>query len=528
MKKGTENTYSAADKSKEMSGVDTAYSGESSLGGKGLYYLWHLQVVGLLDANSPDPESKLTGKDVKVAIIDNGCARYHPNLPKYAIIDRADFAYDWSGLAFEPWSFTQPTPPPIDLDKDLNLRREDVLAVAPDKLEKIALERLDLAVKNVNSSLPKEEGILQDPSARFSNHGTSCAGLIAGRPQEEPENDQCQHEVTDNTTLNPWAIPYYGVNRQARIIPINTPYNHEYVPLTLALLHAVRFGAEVVLIPRAAMDPSLEPDITKDDPRYTRFVDSPELQADKLIFELVLKKISAKIPVVVAAGNDGGDVLQYPASLVANGCPDLIVVGACNARGFRSSYSMGGHRTSATGVTVYAPSDDAEELSKTYMRYNEAWWRGRQLKLELGAHQGNPDGAPVEKSNCYSPYGVLAIDIPGTFGRGGLAHEDELEYDDPGQVTNYGSSSKPGEEPEGYEHKPGSLYSVFGGTSAAASIVAGIVSLKVDGFAEPKGKNAKAFLLQKVVPSSAAPGIDKKTEAKGRDKVNVIDGSQYL
>ena len=210
------------------------------------------------------------------------------------------------------------------------------------------------------------------------------------------------------------------------------------------------------------------------------------------------------IPVVVSAGNDGGAALQYPARLVADKCQHLIVVGACNARGFRSSYSSG----TAETVTLYAPSDDAEEISKRHYRYNETWWRGRQLPLSQGKDQKGIEGPLAETDNRFSPYGILAIDIPGTFGAGGSAHEDELEYDDPG-APHTQANNPTGAPPCSDEYKPGSLYSIFGGTSAAAAIVAGIAS-RVQGML-PEGRDLsgaemKGLLLRHTKPSEAASG----------------------
>jgi subtilisin family serine protease len=519
-----EQQREACDDTTTEASPEPLYTGSKC--GKGLYYLWHLQMIGMLHESDPKPE-ELGGADARVAIIDNGCVRSHPNLGEDRIVDRADFASDWSGVSYMNWD--DPTAIAIDL-KDLGVTTKELKKIdtvvgafgneAPFEFVPTlsAKDRLGASIKNVADGWSPKLSQVQDPSERFSNHGTSCSGLVAGGKSDGK---------------NPWAIDYYGVNPKAAIIPINTPYNHEYVPLTLGLLHAYHKEADVILIPRGADDretlanggPAGLSSATRD-PRFTRIDHRAELILDKLLFELVLAKVSAKIPVVVAAGNDGSSTLQYPARLVVAGkCPNLIVVGACNARGHKSSYSSGGTETSDRGVTVFAPSDDAEEISKDYFRYNETWWRGRQLPLDVGLDQTNSYGKPAETDNRFSPYGILAIDIPGTFSDASGSHEDQTEHNDPTGPES-GAFSKGATEPDHTEHRPGSLYSVFGGTSAAAAIVAGVVSCiqgkkKESGIKTLSGTQMKAKILN--AKKKSRPVDDIYSAAPDELWVDLID-----
>lgn len=471
--------------------------------GLGLHYLWHLIDINLLNLeeissdNSAAPEMKLRGpvgwgklhpnhNRKKVAIIDNGACEHHPNLPGDAIQNRADFAYFERGATFQNWDGWPKSGQDVQKLKDWlsdNLTdneaaqtRQSAIARIDELIAAWSNEPVAAAVDGVppqNGEMPPLHRYqdLEDPSRRFAAHGTACAGLVAGRPQAEVSAPPTGAEDCEPEQKNPWALHYAGVNPEAEIMPINTAYSHEYNTVTNALLWAYWNDAAVILLPRGLHD--LEPiepheGIDDQDPRRSRFTTKGEpeyerLDAERRVFEAVLASISSEVPVIVASGNNGRRELEYPASLVNRHgkdvrgpiAPSLIVAGAQTHQGLRSSYSSG--RTN-NGVTVYAPSDDAEEISKAYSRFERRGWRGRQIRLAR------------EEKNDYSPYGVLAIDIPGPYGYENM-YEEDLEHFDEGQPDHL----SPGKS--GLENSPGSLYTVFGGTSAAASIVAGVVSL---------------------------------------------------
>ncbi|MEM0989789.1 MAG: S8/S53 family peptidase [Pseudomonadota bacterium] len=513
-------------------------AGAGDLTGLGLHYLWHLIDINLLNLveipsnadaaaqqklRGPDGWGKLhPGDDRKrVAIIDNGACAHHPNLPGHAIKNRADFAYFERGATFSNWQGWPASGRDVGSVKDWladNLTNEEAAQTRQSATALVdeligAWSTPVPAAANRASPQSTDAGPLhryhdlEDPSRRFAAHGTACAGLVADRPPEDVSAPPSGAGGCPTEQANPWAIQYVGVNPEAEIMPINTAYSHEYKTVTNALLWAYWNDAAVILLPRGL--PDLEPiepheGIEDQDPRRTRFTTKGEpeyerLNADRRVFEAVLAAISAEIPVVVASGNNGRRELEYPACLVNRHgkditgpiAPDLIVAGAQTHRGVRSSYSSG--RTN-NGVTVYAPSDDAEEISKAYSRFERRGWRGRQLRL-----------AP-EEGNDYSPYGVLAIDIPGPYGYENM-YEQDLEHFDEGQPGHLA----PGQS--GLENSPGSLYTVFGGTSAAASIVAGVISLlQCAATSRLRGKDAKDLLI-----------LTRKPQPDAQEDVLVVD-----
>jgi len=422
-----------------------------------IFYLWHLEQIGVIQRlGDPLDKSKayvpgalyaMPYWDEKlvsysnVAIIDSGCTTRHPNLPADAIRHGVDMALMPLGGVYSE-----------DAREDILEKRktgrkqlDNILASLSDPADAVALgkiadELVDAAPEYVET---------QDPANNFAGHGTACAGLVAGR-------------LTAAGSKKATVLPYYGVNPFATIVPIATPYSHEIRPIIAALMHAVMVKADVILMPRAVNDLLL--DETRDgasdeeveenrwkapalsELRATRIDYDGKLKQDKRLFIALLQAVAAWRPLVLAAGNEGMAAPTYPASLVNKQQDPLtgaIIVGAVNAAGEKSSYSNG---TPETGVTVYAPSDDEERIDQTegedpFVLYDlaepEAAWI-RPQKFAEGA------------KNTYLPYSVLAIDVPAR----------TLPDATPQQVV-----------------PTRALYSGFGGTSAASSIVAGALSL---------------------------------------------------
>ena len=400
-----------------------------------LFYLWHLQRIGLLGQGGAFPEAWSGGLDeVRVAIIDSGCATSHPNLPAEAILPSLDVAVDEGGVVYQEGHRTSIAFAWAGIDvrmKELGI--EDL----PPEIQAL--------VDEIKTSSP-EFLPTEDPAHHFSAHGTASAGLIAGRTLKSGKS------AFPDAILN-----YFGVNPFASIIPVATPYSHEIKPLIRALLHSVAMGADVILLPRMVNDvDSSNQSGDKSDLRRSRFTDPKsakmqKLAKDKDTFETLLRLLSPMMPIVLAAGNDGLGTIAYPASLVnRKGFEDLIVVGSVNSNGRRSSYSSG---RSSDGVAIFAPSDDEERIDRFGTWFDPSDAVGRQIKT-LG----------WERTQAYSPFGVLAIDIPG-----------RLDGEDRGDDV---------------PPKLRDLYTVFGGTSAASAIVAGIASL-----VEAVGRKDKAERL---------------------------------
>ncbi|MDO6584271.1 S8 family serine peptidase [Salipiger sp. 1_MG-2023] len=454
--------------------------------GYGQHFLWHLARIGALQPAGTAPETwqpspawvALLGhaKPVRIALIDNGAALDHPNLQepgRPCLHQPIEFAAHVQGTLYAD-------------DPDAAVPRFDRLPAA---LAQIGIDdpaaffdrpltpQLGDAIHGyLAGTLSPARIDLLSPSARFAAHGTCCAGLLAGRP--EPEGA---------THRSPVTLPYYGVNPVAQVIPIATVYSPAYWPLIMGLLYAIDRGADVILMPRAAEDmlspadylavwgEDGKPKLGEDaDPRGNGNLTDAARYADKLLFEELLLKIAAHVPVILAAGNSGQSRLEYPASLAA---PDnaLITVGAVNSLGRIASYSSG----QADGPTVLAPSDDREEISNAYFRHSDTSWRAR--RLDLSAVEGWIDAV-----SDYSPYGVLATDIPGPYGYDASTTSDRDLTEDrlPASVI---------ADRMGQESLPRGLYTLFGGTSAASTIVAGIVSLIK---ASPAGKDLDGHAMK--------------------------------
>lgn len=499
----------------------------------GVFYLWHLESIGLLNDDrqpvdgwlSPnqngqpdekhDADSELTsaaaGPRARVAIIDNGCASRHPNLDPddkgTRIVDAMEFAAYPRGTVYRDLGSKNPF-------KGLAKKLEDDVGVS---LADILEEEIGRDLRHVLFSILEDTPLapkcllpLPDPSERFAAHGTSCAGLVAADARIQPtEVELNEARSEDKASGNPNAIKYSGVDPQAEIIPIATVYSPDYWPVIMGLLYAVAVDADVILLPRAVEDMAAPPtehcDPGDPEPRSRLDID-PHRYAEKQVFEKLLSAISKYRPVVVPAGNSGLSRLDYPASLVHKVAPHLIVVGAATARGLPSSYSSysAEHDPNGNGVTVYAPSDDREEISDTFIRYDEMLWRGRQLELGHGWEQ-----------NSFSPYGILAIDVPRQYGYSA----------EPGPLRDYEELGVPDDvkrkREERAEHRPRAIYTLFGGTSAAASIVAGVLSrMQFVAGATLSGVEAK-----KVLQANVKDGENIEARSAGHVAVHPLDDS---
>lgn len=458
-----------------------------------LFYLWHLERIGLLDPTKPDPTPPIWKdglREIRVAIIDSGCTRRHPNLPKKAVEAALDVAVSPDGVVYlegdqkaarRAWTRVEAELAPI------------LATIADGSAKQRILDRVAKMAR-------KEPRLLhvRNPATRFAAHGTACAGLVAGRtlqpkPAATAVDASAEETLVDDIVaggdddpppLGQGAIlPYFGVNPYVTIIPVATPFSHEIAPLVTALIHAVACEADVILMPRAVNDLKRPGGREAASLRSTRFDDDENLKADQAAFAHLLAAIATDRPVVLAAGNDGADAPAYPASLVNEatiGASDLIVAGAMNHLGLRASYSNGSY---ATGVTLYAPSDDEETANGKVLRLDPLRDHGAEVAAALPVITG-------ETGSGYSPFGVLALDVP-----------ERLRAD--------------GSEDEGATLSRRELYGLFGGTSAASAIVAGVVSLmQAQSRRRLTGKQVKRRLVASRPPTE--PPLDPP-EAAGAE-----------
>ncbi|HRE19417.1 MAG TPA: S8 family serine peptidase [Rhabdaerophilum sp.] len=253
----------------------------------------------------------------------------------------------------------------------------------------------------------------------FSEHGTACAGLAIASPPKQG---------------NPPFVPYAGVDPLGRLISITTSFENEPDRMILAFLYAAAAKADVILFPRA-LTPAL----------LVKSADEPcDRPAWDVLREVILA-VSKRVPVVCAAGNEAESTLTSPAALADEAAWEengVIAVGAMSYLGFRSAYS-----TYGTGLTLAGPSSDMEMLTADQARIDWTDPENLVLPVEGAAIRNGLD----HRSTTYCEQSLMALDLTGNLGL-----------------------DRPGSSP--FQQGTGS-FTMFGGTSGASSIVAGVALL---------------------------------------------------
>lgn len=253
----------------------------------------------------------------------------------------------------------------------------------------------------------KEGGQIANP---FDAHGTACAGLVGARQLE--------------------GVEFVGVDQYCQLISVRISTNFEVDSLIDALEYAATVG-DVLLLPR----------FLREDDRLTA----------------ALTDIGSRMPIVCASGNDGRSSLIYPARL-----PCTIAVGACNEKGYRSTYSQYGD-----GLDVVAPSNDVPIETRNLVRLDRetVTERVREQLEENYLRSGELRPATIE------------VD-PAEIGKASAEHGWNLD-----RIGDLSIATTDNLGTNGYNSDPGGAYCKaegrfgFGGTSAAAAQVAGVVSL---------------------------------------------------
>jgi subtilisin family serine protease len=286
---------------------------------------------------------------------------------------------------------------------------------------------------------PAEGGRIDN---RFNAHGTACAGIVAAAVLPK--------------------VRIVGVAPNATLVPIRISTNFETRSLINALEYARGVG-DVILVPRYLPE-------------------SPELSRK-------IAEIAREVPVVCASGNDGTDFLVHPATIEGT-----IAVGACNEKGYRSTYSQYGE-----GLDVVAPSNDlaVEDATVVRLDVDEANFRVR-AEAERQARLANrpaPNGRPLNLRQLLELNGtshwnldkVGSLSIATTDNRGDFGYNDEPPGDFCPVTGDFG----------------------FGGTSAAAAQVAGVVALMLSAcLAEHDGDRA---LVKKYLPPDVVRRLLRET-----------------
>lgn len=467
------------------------------------YFLWPLRALNVIDTDLPATEGALPQvlstlwdriaetatqpeAEARIALIDTGVSRRHPNLASRVIAEEClDLVAHPQGAAYDPglsaaqkrWFFEG-----LDLSGlgGLDLGIED-----RDWLEDLA------------TTLRQTPGVVHpliDPDELFGAHGTACAGLMVAEPAASapgrtgPAATQLRGAAPNP---DPAVVPLFGVDPFSRLFSIRTGFGDDPEQVIAAFLHAWARGADVIVLPRGLPDPLHGPLPLADHLRAGLEAQGAETRLDLFarlgtdapgpaphgpdphsaepspararawrVARAVILAVSREVPVICAAGNEGLSQPIYPANLAAedNG---IIAVGAITALGMRAGYSNYG------ALTVVGPSDDAPVFNRHQFR--QPIERARSPALPEGSGRGDLALAPLP-GQCTVPLSDLSLvttDLPGPFG-----------YDD---GTRRG------------------LYTEFGGTSGAASLIGGVAALmqrarKAHGQTPLKGPVLKAVL----------------------------------
>jgi subtilisin family serine protease len=440
--------------------------------------LWPLQAMYIVnkDANGSVVWTKTKQRikkaksfvPTRVAIIDTSVAINHPNLSD--AIDRnrtVDFfstrlgAFPYVGGRREDGESAKLP--------DLRLSKASAEDVAKgndlaEKLLKELIERLQPGADAIRYVLPAT-------GWRFSTHGTAIAGLVGARPVTFP------HVPLGNADAVMMELPFAGADPFCEMVPISTNFDPDPEQFILAFLYAELINADVVVVPRDLPDPRPEAgrssDVGGNGHSQEASSNLSAAEADPWeSLERLIEAVSRNRPIVCAGGNDGEDNVIYPARLAGrdNG---VIAVGAVNAKGYTAGYSNYGDE-----LTVMAPSNDAErfDVSEVRLDIQDADF-DKEMKLRERTLSDN-----------FSHLDVISTDVPGRFGYNGSRFaEPFIRKDKVDAIRDYGS-----------------IYCRFGGTSAAAALVGGFISLGITSGALARrspGDDVRRWLLGKSKPS---------------------------
>jgi subtilisin family serine protease len=284
---------------------------------------------------------------------------------------------------------------------------------------------------------------------RYNAHGTACAGLVAA--------------------VRLPGSRVVGVAPKATIVPIRISTNFEVGRIIDALLYARGVG-QVILLPRYLPE---DRDLTKE-----------------------IKAIAKDVVVVCAAGNDGTASLVYPAYL-----ENVVAVGACNDRGYRSTYSQYGNR-----LDVVAPSNDLPVEDRDLIRLDtdEITLRAREGIERKARRNDEPlpvvdlptlllDPKPQPAAPTAARVAAFAQLVTSTAPAGNLDRFGVLSIATTDNRGDFGYNF----EPFGDYCKATGDFG-FGGTSAAAAQVAGVVALMLS-----KNSNLTASQIKAKLRSTA-------------------------
>jgi hypothetical protein len=438
------------------------------------YYLWHLIATGVLDADPPMSDigvdcphvtdsvwtDNFTRETSKIALIDMGVARHHPNLepPNGSGIQSQidwDIALDLASHRFgAKYVELDTTSPTQHLEQRVG-----------------HLAGIEDGTNVIPGLTPEEIGIVQQLKAglgvqrfvdayneHYPSHGTGCAGLTSGTSYSADQFGEAGN-----------IAAYFGVDPLSRVVPITTSISPNPEQLIAAFLYALFLDVDVILFPRdvavlARPDgTAIWPESDKlDVDEFTRLHATTDpnplgslndINAGWSALDKIIKWVSTKIPIVCAAGNDGRSKLIYPASLAADPTNGIIAVGAVSYLGYRSGYSNYG-----SGLTVVAPSDDGEIYNRYQIRLDRQSISAKDFWIDQVHRQPHAQANTIPIFQ-FAPQRLVSLDVPGPRG-----------YEE-------GTRRGPARDRDEAKDDPSGLYAEFGGTSGSSALVAGVISL---------------------------------------------------
>jgi subtilisin family serine protease len=310
--------------------------------------------------------------------------------------------------------------------------------------------RIDMAsARNFDHTLD-EKGKAPNSSAltntcidnKYDAHGTALAGIVCAVEGHE----EC-----------------LGIAPECKVVPIRISSNFEIKSLISALNYASEVGDVLVLarsLPRtedvrresAFKEVAVSKAVSLESHGKETARPSQAWPGDEKKIEEALEQVAKKIPVICAGGNNGTSSPAYPATIAG-----MIVVGACNEKGYRATYSDFGDP-----VWIVAPSNDVPVEDEDIVRQTveEAKLRADEAAIDQAREKREDPAAFVEQMQS--------------------SFERELKVDRLGELAIATTDNR---GPFGYNVDPVSDYCLakgnypFGGTSAAAAEVAGVVAL---------------------------------------------------
>ena len=433
------------------------------------YYLWHLIAIGVVIPGSTDgvgPEDcppigstlwdDLPTEEVpKIGLIDMGVAPHHPNLEapnghqgKIDWDNALDLASHRYGVKYVALDDLAPA------QRHIEPRTRHLGGI----VDGSAITGLTAQERAIVDRIKQGAGVVRAVDVyddSYAGHGTGCAGLTSGTSFDEDQFGEIGNIAV-----------YYGVDPCSQVVPITTSISPDPGQLIAAFLYALSLDVDVILFPRDGADPRHWPrfgDLDLDEnTRLHKTADPPtpgdpgDIDTEWATLEKVIDWVSVQIPVVCAAGNDGRSDLIYPAKLAVNSSNGVIAVGAVSYLGYRSGYSNYG-----PGLTVVAPSDDGEVYNRHQLRLDRQAASASDFWVEDVHLRNQPPYYTFPKIPVirFASQRLISLDVPGPRGY--------VEGPRAGPVASRAEA----------KNDPSGLYAEFGGTSGAAALVAGVISL---------------------------------------------------